>query len=66
MALGEAGRKVTLKTVDEFLEERYPGWKNEMMIWMTDQMGMDVVLSLPPPEFTKLGMIFALMKEHKI
>jgi hypothetical protein len=33
---------------------------------MTDQMGLDVVLSLPPPEFTKLGMIFALMKEKKI
>lgn len=66
MALEEAGRKVALKTVDEFLEERYPGWKTEMMVWMQDQIGLDVLLALPPVEYAKLGFVFCLIKERKI
>ena len=59
--------KITsVKSMDAFLEERYPNWQQEFIKFYGDQVGLEAMMSLPPFQYASLGILFALMKERKI
>lgn len=65
-SLNEAGNKIHRKDVTGFLNERYAGWETRSATFLQDQLGMEIMLNLPPVEYFKLGMLFALVEEGKI
>jgi len=59
--------KITnVRSMDQFIEERYPQWQEEFFKFYGDQVGMEALMVLPPYQYAMLGILFALMKERKI
>ena len=65
--LGSGIQKITeVRSMDAFIEERYPQWQEEFFKFYGDQVGLEALAALPPYQFAMLGILFALMKEKKI
>lgn len=60
------GKISQVKSMDGFIEERYPGWQQEFWQFYSEQIGMDAMMALPPHKYAMMGIMFALMKEEKI
>lgn len=60
------GKITNVKSMDQFLEERYPNWQQEFIKFYGDQVGMEAMMSMPPFQYAMFGVLFALMKERLI
>lgn len=54
------------KSIEAFLEERYPGWKQEFLAIWGAKLGIEEMMNLSPVAIASLGIIYSLMKERKI
>jgi hypothetical protein len=61
------GKITAVKSMDAFIEERYPQWQEEFWKFYSDQLGgIEAMMALPPYKYAMLGILFALKKEGKI